>query len=237
MKKRVFKLGKPVAPWVMTYADMITQLLVFFILLFTLSDINVLKFSSYFKKMKKPPVILDEEQLRRVMLELAAFSKKEGLGNLIGMEIDERGLKISLTESLMFHSGDARILPGALPVLEIICEKLKKLQNDITIEGHTDNVPIHTKEFPSNWELSMTRAVNMLKYLIETQGILAERVSAAGYGEYRPAALNDTDEGRAQNRRVVLVVLRQKMELLFLEPEDSGVNAEEQRLAPDGEEQ
>jgi len=214
MSRKKIKTGvKGSPPWMTTYGDMITQVLVFFILLFTLSDINVVKFSSYFENMKKPPVILDEEQLRRVMLELADLSEKEGLGDLIGMEIDEKGLKISLTESLMFRSGEARILPAALPLLDRIADMLNKLPNEMMIEGHTDNIPIHTKQFPSNWELSMFRAVNMLKYLVEVQGIAPSRVSAAGYGEHRPVASNDTPEGRAQNRRVVLVVMRQKIEL------------------------
>ncbi|MCM8823454.1 MAG: flagellar motor protein MotB [Candidatus Omnitrophica bacterium] len=211
MRKKAFQLGKSSPPWMLTYSDIVTQVLVFFILLFSLSDINIVKFSSYFRKMKKPPVILDEEQLRRVMLELADYAKEKNLESMIGMEILEQGLIISLTESLMFHSGEARILPEALPVLEVICEKLKYLPNNIAIEGHTDNIPIRTKDFPSNWELSVARAVNVLKYLIEKQGIDPQRVSASGYGEYRPVAGNDTDEGRAKNRRVVLVVQRQRL--------------------------
>jgi len=211
MKKKEASFGKPVAPWILTYSDMVTQILVFFILLFTLSDINVVKFSSYFKKMKKPPVVLDEEQLRRVMLELAQYAEKNNLENAIGMEIDEKGLRISLRESLMFKSGKAQILPGALPILDTICDELKDLPNEIMIEGHTDNVPIHNEQFPSNWELSVARAVNVLKYLIEKKGIDPKRVSAAGYGEYHPIASNDTPEGRAKNRRVVLVVLRQRL--------------------------
>ncbi|MBD3246357.1 MAG: OmpA family protein [Candidatus Omnitrophica bacterium] len=211
MKKKQFKLGKPAPPWMLTYSDMITQVLIFFVLLFTLSDINIVKFSQYFKKMKKPPVVLDEQQLRRVMLELAEYAKQKGLEELIRMEIDETGLKISLTESLMFRSGQAKILPEALPVMEVIADKVKNLSNEIMIEGHTDNIPISTEKFPSNWELSVARAVNVLKYLVESKGLDPSRVSASGYGEYRPVASNETQEGRAQNRRVVLVVLRTRL--------------------------
>ena len=210
-REKKFKLGKPTSPWLLTYADMVTQILVFFILLFTLSDINIVKFSQYFTKMKKPPVVVDEQQLRRVMLELAEYAKRKNLEQLISMEIDETGLKISLTESLMFKSGEAKILSEALPVLEIIVGKVKNLPNQIMIEGHTDNVPISTEKFPSNWELSVARAVNVLKYLIETLGLAPDRVSASGYGEYRPVASNETRGGRAQNRRVVLTVLRYRL--------------------------
>ena len=210
-REKKFKLGKPTSPWLLTYGDMVTQILVFFILLFTLSDINIVKFSQYFTKMKKPPVVVDEQQLRRVMLELAEYAKRKNLEQLISMEIDETGLKISLTESLMFKSGEAKILSEALPVLEIIVGKVKNLPNQIMIEGHTDNVPISTEKFPSNWELSVARAVNVLKYLIETLGLAPDRVSASGYGEYRPVASNETRGGRAQNRRVVLTVLRYRL--------------------------
>ncbi|MBD3264169.1 MAG: OmpA family protein [Candidatus Omnitrophica bacterium] len=211
MAEKKFKLGRSSPPWMLTYSDMVTILLVFFVLLFTLSDINIVKFSQYFQKMKKPPVVVDEQQLRRLMLELAQYAKEHNLEDKIYMEIDEKGLNIRLTESLMFKSGEAEILPGALPILSIIADKLKNLNNQIIIEGHTDNVPIRTERFPSNWELSVTRAVNVLKNLIEKNNLDPTRISAAGYGEHKPIASNKTAEGRAKNRRVVLIVLRQRL--------------------------
>ncbi len=211
MKTKGVKLGKPAPPWMLTYSDMVTLILVFFVLLFTLSDINIVKFSSFFKKMKKPPVVLDEEQLRRVMLELANYAKKKGLEDKIGLAIDLQGLTITLTESIMFRSGQARLMNEALPILEVISDKIINLPNPLAIEGHTDNIPIRNEKFPSNWELSLSRAVNVLKYLVEKKGVDPARISASGYAEYRPVASNDTPEGRAQNRRVVLVVLRQEM--------------------------
>lgn len=202
------QVGKPAPAWLLTYADVVTQILVFFVLLFSLSNIDVMKFSSYFKKMKKPPVLLDEEQLRRVMVEIAAYAQEKGLEDAIRMEITERGLTINLTEKLMFKSGSADILPQALPVLDEIVEKLRYIPNEINIEGHTDNVPIRTERFDSNWELSTARATNIVRYFVEEKGIDPKRISASGYGEYRPIATNDTVEGRALNRRVVLIVLR-----------------------------
>lgn len=207
-------IGKSTPAWMLTYADMITQILIFFILLFTLSDINLLKFSSFFKKMKKPPILLDEEQLRRVMLDLATYAQKKGLEEAIEMEILERGLTISLTEKLMFNSGSAELLPGAFPILNEIVDRLKELPNDINIEGHTDNIPISNEFFGSNWELSTARAINVVKYFLDAKGIAPDRVSASGYGEYRPVSDNTTPNGRAKNRRIVLIVQRQRVKSL-----------------------
>ena len=209
------KVCKSAPAWMLSYSDMITQILIFFILLFTLSDINLLKFSSFFKKMKKPPILLDEEQLRRVMLDLAAYARDKGLEDAIVMEILERGLNISLTEKLMFNSGSAELRPEAFPILDEIVMKLKAIPNDINVEGHTDNVPISNDNFGSNWELSTARAINVVKYFVEQKGIAPDRVSASGYGEYRPIADNKTPEGRAANRRIVLIVQRQRMRDLY----------------------
>jgi chemotaxis protein MotB len=207
------QVGKSTPAWLLTYADMITQVLIFFILLFTLSDVNLLKFSSFFTKMKKPPVILDEEQLRRVMLEIADYAEKKGLEDALRMEINERGLSISLTEKLMFNSGSAELLPESLPILNEIIDKLKNVSNEMNIEGHTDNIPISNAEFGSNWELSTARATNVVKYFVETMGVAPDRISASGYAEYRPIESNDTLVGRAANRRVVLIVQRKKIEI------------------------
>jgi len=206
-------IGRSTPAWMLTFSDMVTQILIFFVLLFTLSDMNMMKFSSYFTRMKKPPVLLDEEQLRRVMIDLAGYAKQKGLEDAIRMEIVERGLTINMTEKLMFNSGSAEILPEALPVLNEIVVQLKTVPNDISIEGHTDNIPIANDRFGSNWELSTARATNIVKYFVEQQGIAPNRVSASGYGEFRPITDNSTPEGRAANRRVVLIVQRQRITL------------------------
>jgi chemotaxis protein MotB len=97
--------------------------------------------------------------------------------------------------------------PKALAVVDRIAATLKPLSYGIRVEGHTDNTPIHTAQFPSNWELSTSRATFLLQYLISTAQIPAPRLSAVGYGEFRPVAPNTTPEGRAANRRVDLVVI------------------------------
>ncbi len=207
-------IGTPAPAWMLSFADMMTQIMVFFVLLFSLSDINLLKFSAFFKKMKKPPVVLDEDQLRRVMLEIAEWAQKRGLGDALSMEINERGLAISFSEKLMFNSGSADLLTQSLPLLNEIVSKLKNVNNEVNIEGHTDNIPISNEKFGSNWELSTARATNVVKYLVEQLGVSPTRISASGYGEYRPVSSNATPAGRAANRRVVLIVLRQKVTIV-----------------------
>ena len=104
--------------------------------------------------------------------------------------------------------------PQSLEVVDRIAATLRPLSYNIRVEGHTDNAPIHTPQFPSNWELSTARATFLLQYLISNAEIPAQRLSAVGYGEYRPVASNDTPEGRAANRRVDLVVLGDAAEKL-----------------------
>ncbi|HLQ77926.1 MAG TPA: flagellar motor protein MotB [Terriglobia bacterium] len=132
---------------------------------------------------------------------------KEQLENKsVSVKQDERGLTISLSEAGFFAAGSAVMQPKGADVLQQIVANLMPLPNPVRVEGHTDNTPIHTAQFPSNWELSTARATHVLQFLIESK-IPPERMSAVGYGEYRPVASNNDVEGRATNRRVDVVIL------------------------------
>lgn len=117
------------------------------------------------------------------------------------------GLVISLREAGFFASGSAVPKPETLPTLREIAASLGRMPYSLRVEGHTDNVPIHNAEFDSNWELSAARATRIARLLLELNAVPPERLSAAGYAEYHPVASNDTAEGRAENRRVDVVVL------------------------------
>lgn len=121
--------------------------------------------------------------------------------------LQKRGLVIRVSEHLFFRSGDASILPEFVPILNILGEVLERIPNHIRIEGHTDDVPIDTPTFPSNWELSTARATNVLHYLLTQFRFTPDNLSATGYAEFRPVRPNKTPEERFQNRRVDLVVL------------------------------
>ncbi len=124
--------------------------------------------------------------------------------------IDKRGLILRFSERFFFDSGDASIRPDVTPMLHIIGESLEKIPNHIRIEGHTDSVPIRTARFPSNWELSTARATSIVHYLLTHHQFEPTRLSAAGYGEFRPISSNNSSEGRSQNRRVDIVILSGK---------------------------
>jgi chemotaxis protein MotB len=125
---------------------------------------------------------------------------------LIQVRRDKRWIEVEINTSILFPSGSAQLSAQAQPVLRELAEKLGPLDNIIHVEGFTDNVPISNFEFISNWELSAARAASVV-HLFTRLGIDPQRMAAVGYGEYRPVASNDSVEGRAKNRRVVLVIM------------------------------
>jgi chemotaxis protein MotB len=125
----------------------------------------------------------------------------------VTMTVRREGLVVSLKEMGFFDSGSATIRPDALNAITRLAAVLKQRPDNLRVEGHTDNVPIHTPRFSSNWELSTARATDMIRLLITQFGLPPERLSAAGYGEFHPVASNSTVAGRAQNRRLDIVVL------------------------------
>ncbi len=124
---------------------------------------------------------------------------------LVELRLEHDRVEIELKTSILFASGSARLVPEAIPILEQVAEVLKSFPNSVQVEGFTDNVPIQTLAFPSNWELSASRAASVV-HLFMKYGVRPERMTAIGYGEYRPVADNKTPAGRKKNRRVVIVI-------------------------------
>jgi len=216
--------------WMTTFGDMMTLLLVFFVLLYSFSSMDVEKFKGFISALQSQLGILEGGQtisenpnidagtlgqdyaqapqnIREIMRELNNYIEDNNLSDRVDVENKRKGLVISLTGEILYQQGRADIRDQGREVLAMISDILRDVPNDIMIEGHTDDVPIRTDEFPSNWELSTARAVNVIKFLIEERNFEPARLSAAGYSEYRPVADNDTAEGRAENRRVEVVVL------------------------------
>ncbi len=148
-----------------------------------------------------------KDDLDRIRRDLAATLSKQVAEHTVSLEMGRDGLVISLREAGFFDSGSAAPKPEALPTLRLIAAKLGASPYDLRIEGHTDNVPIHNAEFDSNWELSSARATRIARLFLEMKAIPPDHLSAAGYAEYHPVASNSTAAGRAENRRVDLVVL------------------------------
>jgi len=149
--------------------------------------------------------VQDMLQLRR---ELELAMGQELRNHEVVLQVTPEGFVISLKELGFFNSGQAELLPGAADKIEKIAKVLSKPGLEIRVEGHSDNQPIHNDQFRSNWELSTARAMAVLRLLVDDAGFDPKKLSASGYGEYRPVADNSTVEGRRMNRRVDLVVVQ-----------------------------
>jgi chemotaxis protein MotB len=142
---------------------------------------------------------------------LEAYLMKVGAKEKVSIVINQRGLVVSLKEAGFFGSGSSTLKRESYSLLNDVVESLASYSNGIRVEGHTDNVPMSSTAFPSNWELSTARATSVLQYLVK-HDFEPDRMSAAGYGEYRPVADNDSEAGRQKNRRVDIVLLSEQRE-------------------------
>ncbi|MBW3083919.1 Motility protein B [Austwickia sp. TVS 96-490-7B] len=149
----------------------------------------------------------EKSRLDELKKQLESELSQKGLKDAVQMVTDERGLVVNIiTDKVLFDTGTASIRSAGAKVIDLIAPSLKSLPNKITVEGHTDNVPIRTAQFPSNWELSTARAAAVLQVLVK-DGLEENRLTLAGYGDQRPIDSNATDSGRSRNRRVAVVVM------------------------------
>jgi len=218
--------------WLLTYADLITLLLAFFIVMYSMSRVDAKKFgaiSSALSGVLKGADLskrdrelsgklntggpLKTGELRLMHRQLQQKVGESGMSALVSSEVTDRGLVISVKDAALFDEGKADLNPGALAVLSVIGREISNVTNHVRVEGHTDPRPINTPRFPSNWELSTTRATSVLRFLLDSTGCAPQRISALGFGEYRPIVANDSPEHMAHNRRVDIVLLSQQMSL------------------------
>lgn len=224
--------------WLVSYADFITLLFAFFVVMYSISSINEGKykilsdsltgvFNQPDRAIKPIPVgderprttepdqsLVDEKRELSApdSLESIANSVREAFGELIQSEQlrvsgNELWIEIELSSSLLFTSGDAVPNNAAFDIIEKVAKILSPFENPIHVEGFTDNQPIQTAQFPTNWELSTARAASIVR-MLAMDGVSPSRMAAVGYGEFQPVADNGTAEGRGRNRRVVLVISR-----------------------------
>jgi len=220
--------------WLLTYSDLITLLLAFFVVMYSMSRVDAKKFgqvSDALNTVLKGGTsvlrfnqelentghgILKLGNLRMVQQKIEEKFQQLGRQEEVQTEITERGLVVHILESALFDEASSQLKPRAMEVLDLIAEQLKGRPNHIRVEGHTDDRPIATSVYPSNWELSSARATAVVRYYVEGHGVPPDHVSALGYGEFRPVAPNNSIENRARNRRVDVVILT--MELTMTEP-------------------
>ena len=149
----------------------------------------------------------EAQSLQEVEAAIQKALNPEILRHEVSMSMSREGLVVSLKEVGFFDSGSATLRPGSLNAIARLAEVLKHRPENIRVEGHTDNIPIHNSNFASNWELSTARATAMIRILMTRFGLPAGHLSAAGYAEFHPVASNDSPTGRAQNRRLDVVIL------------------------------
>jgi len=155
----------------------------------------------------KRQLLSGEKELGRLKREIETILSADVEKGRLRMKVEARGLVISLGEAGMYDSGSDQIKPEGKLLLDTIAASLTSLDNQIRVEGHTDNVPIRNSRFPSNWELSTARATGMLRYMLDNFSFRKELLEAAGCADNSPVATNDAEEGRTRNRRVDVIVL------------------------------
>lgn len=246
MKKRIEGKKADSGRWMLTYSDLITLLMIFFIVMYASSNVSLSKYGKLAKSLgtalgssngigsgtgvigngtgsfigdaaKSVSATPEQKNLKNVKNEVDSYLKKNGLASSAGTNIDGRGLEIRLNDSILFDSGKADIKESSKDEIIKIGRILSKMDNYIRVEGHTDNIPIYGGQFKSNWQLSSVRAANVAELLVEQSGVPADKIAAVGYGENRPISSNATDAGRAKNRRVEIIIINSK----FNETEDN----------------
>ncbi|MZQ75130.1 MAG: OmpA family protein [Peptoclostridium sp.] len=229
-KKQQAPAGAP--EWMTTYSDMVTLLLTFFILMFSFSSVDAQKFETMMRSFQGSLGILEGGKTlselplatngadidvesdgiyEHLSQEIEDYLNQNGLGESVNIINGNNGLILRFNENVLFDSGKADLKPQAMATLSYICSLLNASDfsgKKIRVEGHTDNVPIYNSKYPSNWELSVSRACNVVRFMIEQNGVMSERLSAAGYSEYHPVAANDTVDNKAKNRRVDILILK-----------------------------
>jgi chemotaxis protein MotB len=244
--------------WLITYSDLITLLMIFFILMYTMSQVDAQKYAAVANSLSvvltgqamsvldtQGPSLIEGlsgqdmpqnqdrteqgqlEEVKKLVSEFIEAKDQEArqgatssqairLSEHIIVYEQERGLVISFKDALLFPSGSDQLTSPAREIIAEVGKTLVSLPNYIRVEGHTDNLPINTSRFASNWELSVMRAATVVHVLSESARIPAERLAIIGYGEYRPLVPNENDTYRAMNRRVDIVILKKKYD--YFEP-------------------
>lgn len=226
-RRRTAEDTPPASTWLTTYSDLVTLLMCFFVLLFSFSSIDLAKFKQATFSLQNALLgVLDggaaidpdeflgdgnsEEELLmgEAFAEIDEYIREAGLKGAVVVMYEERGLVVRFLDTVLFDMAKANLRPDSLAILDRVARVLQKVPNQVAVEGHTDNLPIQTREFPSNWWLSTARANRVVEYFANQHHIAPERLSAVGYGEYRPLVPNSSAANRAQNRRVEILIKR-----------------------------
>ncbi|MEI8217163.1 MAG: flagellar motor protein MotB [Eubacteriales bacterium] len=221
--------------WLLTYSDLITLLMIFFIVMYAMSNVDQAKYhklatslnsalageqqkvdtgkqGSPEEELQNTPskslaTTLPDPNMAKAAETVKKLMEEKGLSTEVSVTTSERGVVISLKDSVLFESASAEIRPENIGSLIEIGQAVKAVGNYVRIEGYTDNVPINNAVFANNWDLSVMRASKVLDLIVKRSGFPPDKICAIGYGEYSPMATNTTVEGRSKNRKVDIVIL------------------------------
>lgn len=221
--------------WLLPYSDMLTLLLALFIVMFAMSKVDNQKFLQVAQQLNaiftgttsitntngssdsNTPInnmvnnqnsTAEQDMMQGLKEKLDQQIKASGYEDKINVNLNAEGLNISIQDTVLFNIGEADILKSFDPLLMQTSSMLKGLDNEIRISGYTDDVPINNNEFHSNWDLSYKRALNVMMFIVGTGNVAPDKFSIQAYGEYRPKYTNLTEEGRAKNRSVDILIVR-----------------------------
>lgn len=212
----IFNKPRKTGPlWLIIFSDMSTNLMLFFLLLFAMTRMSaaeravmVESVEQSVDKSARKEYLQRKEKEKNAVRMLNDTIVHGRLKQYAKMEVNERSIKLTLELPVFFSLGSAELTRVAKDSLMALVLPLKQFPNDIVIEGHTDDIPIRGGKYPSNWELSVARAVSVIDFLT-AQGINSTQLVAGGYGEYHPLYPNDIPEHRAKNRRIEITIVRQ----------------------------
>lgn len=216
--------------WLLTYADLITLLVAFFVIMYGMSATDSKKFNQLVGSMQKafnvdvlqgqsdaglnefggpnliPMSAKERSDFQFITKELETFSESAGIGEELQVSVNKEGIIISLSGNLLFNSGRTQLRMESRDILDKVIQIVSGMPNQVRVEGHTDDIPTNSTLYPTNWELSSARALMVVRYMTDFGGLDPARLSAVGYGEFRPIASNLTPEGRGRNRRVDILI-------------------------------
>ena len=235
-KKKQEECEEGAPGWMVSYGDLMSLLLTFFVLLLSFSSMQESKFQSAMASIKKAlgalpkssgmqskMTMFNEQQQRDAdemideVMEMKVKISEQDLDDQVKVTLTEKGAHIIISDPMLFDLGSNRLRSGVIPALDVVAELISGNDDtEIVVEGHTDNWPIRSSDFPSNWELSAARALSVVKYFAFQKNFEPGRFAAVGYGEYRPLKPNDSVENRAANRRVEIYVNKNKKYTKFL---------------------
>jgi len=227
--------------WLLTYSDLITLLMIFFVIMYAMSNVDAQKYEVLSQSLEgalQPTglggtgsggtasgggidvsqALADGEsdkidpELVAAAEEITKLIREKNLQDKVSVSIQERGVVVGLMNTVLFDPGSMQIKPDAVPTLVAIGQIANGVHNYIRVEGNTDDVPMNTPQIPSNWELSVLRSTEVLKLMISQSGVAPDKISAVGYGEYRPSVPNTSVENRAKNRKVDIVILSDQLD-------------------------